>query len=163
PSVVDFLTSDQSEFLFYVSRRGHRGGFSIARSDCTTARLVLSVLLLLFADWQGILGCPVVKPLWRLEFLTFVVALAWFVSSCSHFSSSLPTWYVAGFCCFPTACFHTVKLMSLLRLAVAADAELGHLFRLMQLQPPTQGDSGSSLRWLSHFNSSNDECKETHH
>ncbi|KAF2617567.1 hypothetical protein F2Q68_00039588 [Brassica cretica] len=23
--------------------------------------------------------------------------------------------------------------------------------------------AGSSLRWLSHFNSSNDECKETHH
>ncbi|KAJ4879055.1 Uncharacterized protein Rs2_36109 [Raphanus sativus] len=94
--------------------------------------------LLLFADRQGILGCPVVKPPWRLESLTFVVALA--------FSSSLPTWYVAGFCRFPTACFHTVKLMSLVRLAVVdipgggsvvcADAELGHLFRLMRLQPP---------------------------
>ncbi|KAG5395617.1 hypothetical protein IGI04_017431, partial [Brassica rapa subsp. trilocularis] len=94
--------------------------------------------LLLFADRQGILGCPVVKPPWRLESLTFVVALA--------FSSSLPTWYVAGFCRFPTACFHTVKVMSLVRLAVVdspgvgsvvcADAELGHLFRLMRLQPP---------------------------
>ncbi|KAG5385314.1 hypothetical protein IGI04_036784, partial [Brassica rapa subsp. trilocularis] len=94
--------------------------------------------LLLFADRQGILGCPVVKPPWRLESLTFVVALA--------FSSSLPTWYVAGFYRFPTACFHTVKVMSLVRLAVVdspgvgsvvcADAELGHLFRLMRLQPP---------------------------
>ncbi|KAH0920778.1 hypothetical protein HID58_020796 [Brassica napus] len=32
--------------------------------------------LLLFADRQGILGCSVVKPPWRLEFLTFAVALA---------------------------------------------------------------------------------------
>ncbi|KAH0856891.1 hypothetical protein HID58_085152 [Brassica napus] len=32
--------------------------------------------LLLFADRQGILGCPVVKPPWRLESLTFAVALA---------------------------------------------------------------------------------------
>lgn len=75
--------------------------------------------------------------------------------------------------------------MSLVRLAVVdipgggsvvcADAELGHLFRLMQLQPPAQGDSGyqtslrptpfagSSLRRLSHLNSSSDQCKETHH
>ncbi|KAH0918266.1 hypothetical protein HID58_025926 [Brassica napus] len=81
--------------------------------------------LLLFADRQGILGCPVVKPPWRLD---------------------LPTWYVAGFCRFLTACFLTVKVMSLVRLAVVdspgvgsvvcADAELGHLFRLMRLQPP---------------------------
>ncbi|KAH0867068.1 LOW QUALITY PROTEIN: hypothetical protein HID58_074090, partial [Brassica napus] len=102
--------------------------------------------LLLCADQQRILGCPVVKPLWRLESLTFVVALACFESSASPFSSSLPTWYVAGLCRFPTACFHTVKLMSLVRLAVVdslrvgsvvcADAELGHLFRLMRLQPP---------------------------
>ncbi|KAF3502371.1 hypothetical protein F2Q69_00040408 [Brassica cretica] len=64
-------------------------------------------------------------------------------------SSSLPTWSVAGLCCFPTACFHTVKLKNLSRLAVVgipgvgsvvwADAELGHLFRLMQLQPPAKG------------------------
>ncbi|KAG2268217.1 hypothetical protein Bca52824_062772 [Brassica carinata] len=77
--------------------------------------------LLLFADRQGILG----------------------------FLSSLPTWSVAGLCCFPTACFHTVKLKSLSRLAVVgipgvgsivwADAELGHLFRLMRLQSPAQG------------------------
>ncbi|CAN6990550.1 unnamed protein product, partial [Brassica rapa subsp. trilocularis] len=53
---------------------------------------------------------------------------------------------VAGLCRFPTACFHTVKLKSLSRLAVVgipgvgsvvwADAELGHLFRLIRLQPP---------------------------
>ncbi|KAF2579870.1 hypothetical protein F2Q68_00006430 [Brassica cretica] len=64
-------------------------------------------------------------------------------------SSSLLTWSVAGLCRFPTACFHTVKLKSLSRLAVVgipgvgsvvwADAELGHLFRLMQLHPPAQG------------------------
>ena len=132
--------------------------------------------LLLFADRQGILGCPVVKPPWRLESLTFAVALAWFESSASHcpkffwlfygcpkmlaaflwVSSSLPTWSVAGLCRFPTACFHTVKLKSLSRLAVVgipgvgsvvwADAELGHLFRLIRLQPPAQG-----VLWLSVF------------
>ena len=32
--------------------------------------------LLLFADRQGILGCPIVKPPWRLESLTFAVAIA---------------------------------------------------------------------------------------
>ncbi|KAG5392750.1 hypothetical protein IGI04_022713 [Brassica rapa subsp. trilocularis] len=100
--------------------------------------------LLLFADRQGILGCPVVKPPWRLESLTFAVALA------------LPTWSVAGLCRFPTACFHTVKLKSLSRLVVVgipgvgsvvwADAELGHLFRLMRLQPSAQG-----ALWLSVF------------
>ncbi|CAN7025320.1 unnamed protein product, partial [Brassica rapa subsp. trilocularis] len=52
----------------------------------------------------------------------------------------------AGLYRFPTACFHTARLKSLSRLAVVgisgvcsvvwADAELGHLFRLMQLQPP---------------------------
>ncbi|KAF2558768.1 hypothetical protein F2Q68_00013917 [Brassica cretica] len=73
--------------------------------------------LLLFADRQWIFGCPVVKPLWRRESLTFVVALA--------FSSSLPTWYVAGFCRFPTVCFHTVKLMSPVRLAVVDSPGVG--------------------------------------
>ncbi|CAF1805986.1 BnaC04g04090D [Brassica napus] len=53
---------------------------------------------------------------------------------------------MAGLCRFPTACFHTVKLKSLSRLAVIgihgvgsvvwADTELGHLFRLMRLQLP---------------------------
>ncbi|KAL0676993.1 hypothetical protein Bca4012_004974 [Brassica carinata] len=91
--------------------------------------------LLLFADRQGILGCPIVKPPWRLD---------------------LPTWSVAGLCRFPTVYFHTVKLKSLSRLAVVgipgvgsvvwADAELGHLFRLMRLQPPAQG-----ALWLSVF------------
>ncbi|KAH0922155.1 LOW QUALITY PROTEIN: hypothetical protein HID58_022173, partial [Brassica napus] len=118
--------------------------------------------LLLFADRQGILGCSVVKPPWRLEFLTFALspdlrALPLTVlksfdcfMAAQRFSSSLPTWSVAGLCRFPTACLHTMKLKSLSRIAVCsvvwADAELGHLFWLMRLQPPAQG-----VLWLSVF------------
>ncbi|KAL0814133.1 hypothetical protein Bca101_070576 [Brassica carinata] len=111
------------------------GAFLIVLQTLCPVRLVLSVPvsssslhssafgafgsgeLLLFADRQWIFGCPVVKPLWRRESLTFVVALA--------FSSSLPTWYVADFCRFPTVCCHSVKLMSLVRLAVVDSPGVG--------------------------------------
>ncbi|KAJ4870358.1 hypothetical protein Rs2_46582 [Raphanus sativus] len=129
-------------------------------------------------------------PPWRLESLTFrsssrlicelcltlplnhliVFWLSEDVSCLLRVLSSLPTWSVAGFCRFPTACVHTVKLKNLLRFAVVGTSGVGSV-----LQPPAQGDSGyqtslrptpfagSSLRRLSHLNSSSDQCKETHH
>ncbi|KAJ4889527.1 Uncharacterized protein Rs2_29275 [Raphanus sativus] len=81
-------------------------------------------------------------PPWRLESLTFrsssrlicelcltlplnhliVFWLSEDVSCLLRVLSSLPTWSVAGFCRFPTACVHTVKLKNLLRFAVVVAA-----------------------------------------
>ncbi|KAH0878227.1 hypothetical protein HID58_065621, partial [Brassica napus] len=141
PFVVGLLTTSLCEFIFSIHDvEAIVEVYSVARSVSLHSSAAFGAFgsgeLLLFADRQWIFGCPVVKPLWRRESLTFVVALACFENSASPFSSSLPTWYVADFCRFPTVCCHSVKLMSPVRLAVVDSPGVGSvcMFQLKVVQ-----------------------------